>query len=414
MNNGVVMKLLQTNTLQFAREKLFECLTGKQKIKTVKLMNAAGQTLAEDIISTCAVPHFRRSTVDGYAVISKNTQGASESIPVFLDNIEEINIGYPAKSNLKDGQCAYVPTGGMVPDGADAVVMVEYCEPFDKNSIAVYDSVSVGRNLVSIGEDLQSGDVILKKGTTLRPQEIGALASAGVGTVAVYEPLKLTIISTGDELIPPDKKPEPGQVRDINTYALETLAKKHGFDVTATYVLRDEEETLRSVIAESMKSSDIVAVSGGSSQGKKDMTAKIMDELAKPGVFAHGISVKPGKPTILGYDEKSQTALIGLPGHPAAAMIVFELVVAFVKNKLIGQAREKCVYAKMQTNVGSAPGKTTCQMVKLTQGDNGYTAEPIFGKSGLMSALTAADGYTLIDMNKEGLHKDELVKVFLI
>lgn len=414
VKNEVDMKLLRTSTLQFAREKLLDYLKDKQDIETVELMSAQGQILAGDIISTCAIPHFRRSTVDGYAVISKDTHGASESIPVFLDNIEDIHIGYEAKSSLKNGQCAYVPTGGMVPDGADAVVMVEYCEPFDKSSVAVNGSVSVGRNVVDIGEDMENGGVILKRGTKLRPFEIGALASAGVDKIPVFKPLKLTIISTGDELVPTGTLPSAGQVRDINTYALESLAKKRGFDVIATYVLKDDEETLRSVISDSMQKSDIVAVSGGSSQGKKDFTAKIIDEIAKPGVFVHGISVKPGKPTILGYDAKSDTALVGLPGHPVAAMMIFELVAVFAKNKLTCQADEKYVYAKMKTNVGSAPGKTTCQMVRLAGEDFGYIAEPLFGKSGLMSTLTGADGYTLIDMNKEGLRKDELVKVFLI
>lgn len=408
------MKLLQTETLQFAREKLLACLENKQRIKSIDLMGAEGQVLAQDIISDSPVPHFRRSTVDGYAVISKDTQGAGESIPVFLSSIEEISIGYPAKTSLKNGQCAYVPTGGMVPDGADAVVMTEFCEPFDQSSIAVYESVSVGRNLVKIGEDIKSGGMVLKKGTKLRSQEIGALASAGVTRVAVYEPLRLSIISTGDELVLPDELPGPGQVRDINTYALTSLATKHGFDVVATDVLKDDEEALRSAVSELMQKSDMVVVSGGSSQGKKDMTADIMNELSKPGVFVHGLSVKPGKPTILGYDEQSQTALIGLPGHPVAAMLIFVLVVIWTKNKLIGQADEKCIYAKMKTNVGSSPGKTTCQMVRLIDGEGGYTAEPLFGKSGVMSTLTTADGYTLIDMNKEGLHKDEIVKVHLI
>jgi len=408
------MKLLQTETLQSAREKLLEFMIGKQDTVITDLMDAEGQVLAEDIISTSDIPHFRRSTVDGYAVISRDTQGASESIPVFLEKIEEVSIGCASKSNLKNGQCAYVPTGGMIPDGADAMVMVEYCEPFDQSSIAVYDSVSVGRNIVNIGEDAENGSVILKKGTKLRPQEIGALASAGYAVVPVYRPLKLTVISTGDELVSTDELPGPGQVRDINTYALRSLAKKQGFEIVSSCVLKDEEELLRSVVSKAMKNSDIVAVSGGSSQGNKDMTAKILDELSEPGVFVHGISVKPGKPTILGYDENSGTALMGLPGHPVAAMLVFELIAVWVKNELTGQSDEKCVYANMETNVASAPGKTTCQTVRLIERENGYIAEPIFGRSGIMSTLTSADGYTLIDMNKEGLRKDELVKVWLI
>ncbi|MHC1714990.1 MAG: gephyrin-like molybdotransferase Glp [Acidaminococcaceae bacterium] len=408
------MELLQTNTLQYAREKLLDYLMEKQEIKTLNLMDAEGQVLAEDVRNICPVPHFRRSTVDGYAVISKDTQGAGESIPVFLENIEEILIGHEATSTLKGGQCAYIPTGGMLPAGADAVVMVEYCEQFDVSSIAVYDSVSVGRKVVNVGEDVESGAVILKQGTTLRPQEIGALASAGISSVNVYAPLKLTIISTGDELVPLGKVPKLGQVRDINTYALQSLAKKCGFDVVATHVLLDEEEILKKVVSESMQQSDFVVLSGGSSQGKKDMSARILDELADQGVFVHGISIKPGKPTILGYDKKSNTALVGLPGHPVAAMIIFELIVVWVKNKLIGKDDNKYIYAKMKTNVGSAPGKTTCQMVRLIDSQGEYFAEPVFGKSGIMSTLTAADGYTLIDLNKEGLRKDEIVKVFLI
>jgi molybdopterin molybdotransferase len=409
------MKLLQTETLQGAREKLLEYLKKKRpETEHVELMDSEGKVLAEDVLSACAIPDFSRSTVDGYAVLAQDTQGASESIPVFLDIVEEVNIGHPATSCLRSGQCAYVPTGGMVPKGADAMVMVEYCELFDDSNVAIYDSVSRGRNLVGIGEDIEKDSVIVKKGTKIRPQEIGALASIGVSNVLVYKPIRITIISTGDELVSLEETPALGQIRDINTYALESLAKRSGFEVVATYVLKDEEELLRSAISEGLKTSQLVVVSGGSSQGKKDMTAKLLDELSAPGVFVHGISIKPGKPTIVGYDQKSHTGLLGLPGHPVAAMLIFKLIAEWVKNSLLGQNQEKCVYARMETNLSSSPGKTTCQMMRLIEEDGGYLASPIFGKSGLMSTLTAADGYTIIDMNKEGLQKGELVKVWLI
>ena len=408
------MELLHTTTLESAREKLLEYLKEKQQKKTVELMEAEGQVLAEEIRSSLPIPHFRRSTVDGYAVISRDTQGASESVPVFLETTEEVRMGHAAAFTLHSGQCAYVPTGGMVPDGADAVVMVEYCEPFNAGNLAVYDSVSVGRNVINIGEDVESNAVILSPGVTLHPQEIGALASAGISRVTVYAPLRLTIISTGDELVSLNKVPAPGQVHDVNTYALESLARKYGFEVAATYVLMDEDELIKSVVLEAMQGSDIVAISGGSSQGKKDMTARIIDDVSEPGVFVHGISIKPGKPTILGYDQKSNTALIGLPGHPVAAMVIFELIVVWVKNRLMGKKDEPCIYARMKTNVGSAPGKTTCQMVRLVETEGEYWAEPVFGKSGTMSTLTAANGYTLIDMNKEGLRTGEIVKVVFL
>ena len=407
------MKLLQTETLQDAREKLFEYMRALPETETVGLADAEGRVLAEEIRCGCDIPHFRRSTVDGYAVVSRDTQGAGESVPVFLKIVEEVSMGDTAKSVLESGQCAYVPTGGMLPEGADAVVMVEYCEAFDSARLAVYSSVSPGRNVVQIGEDAEAGSILLKKGALLRPQEIGALASAGCVCVPVFRPLRLTIISTGDELVPPESLPAPGQIRDVNTYALEALARKRGFETVSRLVLRDGEETLKSAVAEAMEISDIVAVSGGSSQGKKDFCAEVLDGLSNPGVFVHGISLKPGKPTILGYDEKSRTALVGLPGHPAAALLVFELIVVWVKNRLIAQAEARCVYANMGTNIVGAPGKTSCLTVRLFEKDGGYIAEPVLGKSGAMSALTAADGYVLIDINKEGLRKDELVKVLL-
>ncbi len=409
------MKLLQTDTLQGAREKLLLHLKKReQDIEYSELLESEGRVLAADIKSSCNIPAFRRSTVDGYAVVARDTQGASESIPVFLNITNEVRIGYEAEFNIISGQCAYVPTGGMVPDGADAVVMVEYCEQLDEISLAVNDSVSVGRNLVAIGEDIRSGELVLKKGTMLRPQEIGALASLGIAVVPVYKKMRLTLISTGDELVALGDEPQLGQIRDINTYALKSLAIKHGFEVVGAHVLNDDEDLLKSVISNSMISSDIIAVSGGSSKGKKDMTAKVLDELSKPGVFIHGISIKPGKPTILGYDEESDTVLLGLPGHPVAALLIFELIAIWLKNSLEWRPEKKAIFAKMDINIASDPGKTTIQTVKLSENENGYIASPVFGKSGLMSTLTLADGYTIIEMNKEGLQKGEQVKVFLL
>lgn len=408
------MELFQTDTLQSAREKLLSCMPAIPETKTAELIQVQGQVLAEDIQSSAPIPHFRRSTVDGYAVISRDVQGASENVPAFLECIGEVQIGKNAGFSLTSGQCVYVPTGGMLPEEADAVIMVEYCETFSLQNIAVYASISTGRNVVSIGEDVAAHAVLLKKGTMLTPAAIGVLASAGISRVSVYAPLRITIISTGDELVAPDQVPAMGQVRDINTYALEALAKKRDFAVVAAHVLPDSEEVIRETVVASLQTSDLVIISGGSSQGKKDLTARIFDAVAEPGVFVHGLSMKPGKPTILAYDKKSSTALLGLPGHPAAAMIIFELIAVWVRNKWIGKCAEKYVYAKMKINMGSAPGKTTCQLVRLEDFAGEYLAEPIFGKSGIMSALAASDGYILIDMNKEGLQKGEIVKVFFM
>ena len=331
------MKLLVVDTLEEARAKMMNAI-GEWKLSSeeVNLTEALGRVLSADVYSLHPVPDFRRSTVDGYAVRAKDTQGASEGLPAFLEVVEEVVMGQEAKAKIVSGQCAYVPTGGMVPEGADAMVMVEYSEPFDEDHIAVYDAVSPGRNVVGIGEDILGNKVLLSKGTVIRAQEIGALSSAGILKVGVYRKMRLTIVSTGDELVEASANLSMGQIRDVNTNALEALAKKHGFVVVRSTVLRDEEALLKDTVKEAMKDSDMVIVSGGSSQGKKDVTAKVMNELGNPGVFTHGIALKPGKPTIGGYDKETGTILIGLPGHPVAAMMVFELFGVWILEELTG------------------------------------------------------------------------------
>jgi len=408
------LKLLVVDRLEAAREKMMKAI-GDWNVESerVRISEAMGRVLSEDIFSRYPVPEFRRSSVDGYAVMAKDTQGATESLPAFLEVVEEVQMGQEAKSTIISGQCAYVPTGGMIPEGADAMVMVEYCESFDEENIAVYNAVSPGRNLVGIGEDMLADTILLSKGVEVRAQEIGALASAGICEVSVYKSMRLTVISTGDELVDAEDLPGQGQVRDINTYALEALAEKHGFSVVRTMVLKDDEELLKETVREAMKFSDMVVVSGGSSQGIKDVTAKVIDELSTPGVFTHGLALKPGKPTIGGYDIETRTILIGLPGHPVAAMMVFELFCVWILEELTGKKKRKKIPATMETNVASAPGKATCQLVELIEGEEGYLARPIFGKSGLITTLTRADGYTMIDVNKEGLKPGEVVKVQL-
>ena len=409
------MELLKVDTITSARDKLLNVLQGKSvDIVQVNLLSACGYILAKDITATEPVPAFRRSSVDGYAVIANDTSGASENLPVFLKIVDEIAMGSASEKEIHSGECAYVPTGGMVPEGADAVVMVEYCELFESYQTAVYHSTASGRNIVTVGEDIKSGELVLKRGTRIRPQEIGVLACLGITMVEVYKPWEITIISTGDELISPDEIPSLGKIRDINTYALYTKAKEHGLNVSDTRVLKDNEQELKSAIRKAMQKSDVVMISGGSSQGKKDMTRKIIDEVAVPGSFTHGLALKPGKPTIIGYDENSGTLLAGLPGHPVAALLVFEMLIYWLWKEITNQQVDPSVFARITSNLASAPGKMTCQPVKLLRREKEYYAEPVFGKSGLITTLTKADGYILIDQNKEGLQKDEIVEVFYL
>ena len=411
------MKLLTVDTLDEAREKILSrAKSWTLKTEMISLEEATGtgaHVLAEDVYASSDIPGFRRSTVDGYAVVAADTAGAGEAIPVYLKQAGSVLMGKPAGFSIRSGECAYVPTGGMLPAGADAVVMEEYCEN-SGGSIAVYEAAAPGAGMAEAGEDLRKGELFLHRGKVIRPQEAGALAAAGITRFSVFAPLGLSLISTGDELVPPEREPGPGEIRDINTSALTALAMKRGYRMVSAQVLPDDEARLETALREAVASSDVVIISGGSSQGEKDRTAAVIDRVAKPGVFTHGLSLKPGKPTICGWDEESRTIFAGLPGHPVAAMMVFELLLGWLADKLFDKPSPFPLPARLSCNVPGSPGRTVCQPVILRAENAAYIAEPVFGKSGMITTLTRADGYILIDMNTEGLNKGEPVMVHLI
>jgi len=408
------MEFLTVDSLESARAKLLDSVRDWMAASEhVPLESACGRILAGDIRASEDIPLFRRSAMDGYAVISADTAAAGEGIPALLRLTGKVEIGKPAAIHIKSGECCAVPTGGMLPAGADAVVMAEYAEPFGADGVALYIAAADGENVVNVGEDAAAGAVLLRGGRYLLPQDIGALAAAGVTSVPVYVHPRLAIISTGDELVPPSAKPDLGQVRDINTYALKALAQKHGFNVVITDVVPDCERALESAVKSAMAACDIVAVSGGSSKGPKDITKAVFDKVCAPGVYTHGIALKPGKPTVLAYDEPSRTALIGLPGHPVSAMTVFELLVVWLYRAITGCADAPAIPARLSCNVPSSPGKLTCWPVALTWNGGEYIAEPIFGKSGLITTLTKADGYFRVERDREGLTAGQSVLVHL-
>jgi molybdopterin molybdotransferase len=410
------MRLLTVDSLESAGAKLLSCLQERPlEADTVPLETAAGRTLARDICADADIPGFRRSTVDGYAVFAADTAAAGESLPVFLTLVDTVTIGQAAAVPVGRGQCAYVPTGGMIPPGADAVVMIEYCEVFDKESkapgVAVYQAAPPLANVALDAEDIASGALLLAKGTRLRPQETGALAASGITAVPVYKPLTLSIISTGDELVSPGEEPGAGQVRDVNSVALAAMARERGLFVRQVLRVRDDEDALAAAVEKAMNGSDVVAVSGGSSQGERDFTAGVFGRLADPGVLVHGIAVKPGKPTILAFDRERRVTLLGLPGHPVSAMVVFDLLFLRAVRAYFGEAAPLPIPAKIACNIAGAPGKTTCQQVALRIEGQGCIAEPVLGKSGMMSSLTRAGGYVIIDKDTEGLRQGEDVWV---
>ena len=408
------MELLKVDTVNEARSKLMECCDYMMPVTEVRdLLDAAGRVLAEDIYSKENIPPYRRSTMDGYAVRSKDLGAAGDMIPTMLRTSGEVLLGIDSSHlRAEPGCCIYVPTGGRVPDGADAVVMVEYCESFGEDMIAVSKSAAPGENIVRIGEDITEGDMLLKKGRMLRPQDIGVLAACGVTEIPVFVPWRVTVISTGDELVGPDQAPGPGQIRDINTYTIASRSGAEGFEVIRALSVKDDRETLAGAVADAKKDSDLVVLSGGSSQGKKDMTAALIDEAADHGVLTHGIAAKPGKPTITGFDKASRTLFIGLPGHPAAALMVYEQILIRLWRRLICREKERTLRAKVNMNVPAAPGRMTFQLVKLSEGDV-PEAIPLFARSGMISPMSLADGYFVMTENQEGIRPGDQVDVFL-
>lgn len=408
------MEMFKVHSVKAAREKLIENFKDfKWEVEEIEILEAEGRILSEDIHSKLNVPHFRRSTVDGYAVISKDTYGASESLPMFLEVLGEVEMGKAADMKVTTDKAVYVPTGGMIPEGADAVVMVEYVEKLDDTNITISRPAVLKENIIDVGDDIKENQKTLSKGIRLRPQDIGVLSSIGVYKVKVFKMPSISIISTGDEVIDPKEELQLGKIKDINTYTLSAMAREIGLNIVERRVVKDNKELLKNTLKECIEKSDMVMLSGGSSVGTKDITKIVINEMGEPGVFVHGVAMKPGKPTILA--KVYNKPLFGLPGQPASAMIAFKVFVEyFIKNIFnLDEYEDRFAEASMTTNIHSAPGKETYQMVYLEKEDGEYKARPVYGKSGMITLMSKAKGYIKIDEDKEGIKEGEKIRVNL-
>jgi molybdopterin molybdotransferase len=395
----------------------FELLTEKirawtPRTETLPLEQAAGRIAAKDVVSGEYVPRFDRSAMDGYAVIAADTAGASASEPVLLRVIGQIEMGKETNLTLAHGQCASIPTGGMLPAHADGIVIVEDTERGSDQEVTVYAPAAPGRHIAHRGEDMSLGDTAVPGGSVLTPGKLGALAALGITEVPVYQPLNLFLISTGDELVPPGREIAPGEVRDINSYSVSAQAAAHGFRITGTALLKDDADLLRRTVAERLPENDVICVSGGSSVGEKDVTYDIINEVTDGGVFTHGIRIKPGKPTILGWHEETKTIVAGLPGHPASAAIVFNLLFCRMSRVYTGTANPIPIPAALGADARGDAERDRCQTVALSAGDGGILlAEPIPGASGMITTLSGADGYFVIPREAGTITKGTTVMV---
>ena len=384
---------------------------GQEKAK-VNL--ALGRVTAEDIYAPSDLPSFPRSTMDGYAVIAADTYGATEAIPAYLKVIGEIPMGRPAGLSLHRGAVAKVHTGGMLAEGADAVVMVENTQPVDETTIEVVRPVAPGENALHVGDDVKEGQLLLPAGHLLRPQDIGGLMGLGITEITVSSRPRVAILSTGDELIPPGGELTPGKIRDINTYSLSALTLQTGAIPLSSGLVGDSYDDLRGAAAKWMEQADMLVISAGSSVSTRDLTAQVISSLGEPGVLVHGVSIKPGKPTILASIDGKPA--IGLPGNPVSALVIFDLFVVPTIYRLAGcesPPPRPVVQARLTHNIASVTGREDYLPVKLLTTDEGVSAAPIFGESNLISTMMKADGMVKVPLDKVGLTAGEMATVIL-
>ena len=410
-----------------ARDKMLSHLsTPKLDPESIDVVSSLKRILAENILAPHPLPDFQRTTVDGYAVRAADTHGASDSLPAYLTLVGEVPMGDSPSFEIREGQCALIHTGGMLPNGADAVVMIEYTQVVveagsprpgredlapTESEIEISRAVADGENVIRIGEDVAQGQLVLPRGTLVRPAEIGGLMALGFTSVRVVRKVKVGLISTGDEVIDPSQSPRPGQVRDINSYTLGSLVEKSRGQAVRYGIISDQFEALKEAAAKALSECDVVIITAGSSASTRDMTADVIRELGEPGVLVHGINTRPGKPTILGVCNGK--AVIGLPGNPVSALVNGYLFVVPVIEKLLGALPKlkPTVQAKLTVNLPSQAGREDWWPVKLTENNQ---AEPIFGKSNLIFTLASADGLLRIHPDATGLSAGELVEVFLL
>ncbi len=404
---------------------MFDVITLKEAIAEVKkrldyldvgtenvpLALLSGRICAKDIYAPENLPSFLRSTVDGFAVKASETYGASESVPALFNVVGKGEMGVEPSVKLNCGEAYAVPTGGMLPQGADCAAMFEYTDTGAADELFLYRPQRVAENTVAAGEDVCKGEIIMSAGEIISPLKCGVLAALGITSAEVYKKINLTVLSTGDELVAPDSEIYGAKIRDVNSTLISTLLA----DVCSTVrtaVLPDDENAIRAALQDGIAAGGITVISGGSSVGERDYTYKLLSELCDE-VYIKGISIKPGKPTMAA---RSGNALVfGLAGHVMAAAVTAKLLIAdTVKQSLGVRERFRRVTATAKCNFPSASGRSTIIPVALAPVGNGWEAYPLFSKSGLISVIAKADGYIVTEDKTEGIYQGQNVEVTLL
>lgn len=370
----------------------------------INIIDGLDRILAQDIKSNIDIPEFNRSTKDGYAVKCSNIKQRKI--------IGQVNMGEKTELEITTNQAIYVPTGGMVPKGSDGIIMIEDVHKKD-NVLLLNKSISFGENINFKGDEMKKGELLFSKGRKLTPSDIGTLASIGMSKIKVYKKLEFSIISTGDEIVDIDCKAINGKIRDVNKYSLSTEIERIGGKVSSSEIVKDDFELLRKSTKRALELSDIVLISGGSSVGIKDYTLKVIESFDNSKVFVHGVSIKPGKPTII--SKVGEKIVIGLPGHPTSSLIVFKVFIeSFLNEKLNIDYGVRKMKAIIKENFENHTSRETYQLVSLEENKGDFYAIPIKGTSGMIYTLSKSHGYVIIKSKEKGLKKGEKRDVFFL
>jgi len=387
---------------------------GTERIQSVK---GRGRVLAEELRSTVNLPHFHRAAMDGYAVKAKDTFGASQSLPAYLKLAGVVEMGKAAVQPLATGEAIRISTGGMMPPGSDAVVMVEFTDETAAGLVEIHRGVSPWQNVIQIGDDIKKDELVFQRGRRLRAHDLGALTGVGISSISVYKRPRIALISTGDEIVDVDTVPLPGQVRNINQHSLAGLIEECGGELKDWGVIPDDRDALTQAIGAALEWGDLVLLSGGSSMGAKDIALETILSFPDSEFVFHGISIAPGKPTI--FAKACGKPILGLPGYAVSALVIFDLFAAPMIRRLGGESAaalarfNKTVKAKLKTNIASQIGREDYVRVTLEGDPRALIATPLPSKSGAIFTLVKADGMVRIEMNQDGLEQGEEVEVIL-
>ncbi len=385
--------------------------------ESIRVVDALDRVLVGPAVAPQQLPTFVRSTADGYAVRSADVLAATQDEPLCLEVVAEVPMGQRTTFSLGAGEAALIHTGGMVPDGSDAVIMIENTsriagfassarplqQGFETYRIGARMSVAAGENCIQPGEDVKAGDLILAAGRKLRPQDLGGLLAVGITRVAVARRPRVAIVSQGDEVVPPEQEPAPGQVRDINTYTLAALVTRAG-GIPLTYpIAPDRESDLNAAVRRAFEEADMVVVTAGSSVSYRDLTPNAISQLGKPGVLVHGVALRPGKPTILAVCDGKP--VFGLPGNPVSCINIFQYFALPTLRLMTGaeQPREHLVKARLEHFVPPTHGRADFVRVRLEERDGEMWAIPVFGKSNLIFTLVRSEGVIEVPLESDGI-----------